>query len=799
MHIEEIKRDLDKQASWAHQNKPIVLRKGETGETQIKVTVTDNGLPASISGYKATFYALLQDGSFVKDADHVSLSGNVVTYTVQSDLTSVDGEVAVAYIELTSGVKTITTDTIPFIVLRNTDMSQQEAERYENIIDSLTKQLKDALLDAEDATRQADEALEEASEALGKAEAAASLADQAVKDANEAASNANDAAKSANDAAASANSAASSAMDAVGKVDEAMESFVTIESEKDDYQLGDNGTSIPTGEWQASVTPEKGKWLWHRHTTTYNQGNPAVTYTAVYEGRDGEFVGEERLEDLEEKVNEINDLTTGINLLRGTRDFHAGTNKYLSLTDVFTDGFNIPATFTVSRDSDGFGVVTSTKSASSIYVNSSIFDVVEGEELTVSFDFKADNPAVLTENGIAIVVWRNASGAQISSTQITIDRTALAAGKWVAVKATVKAVTGAVCATVTCRCLANWEGLSYKKMAVVSGKINNPIWSASPFDVVPITGGGTNATDAAGARNNLSVREKDDWWPYVGGLNNLLYSKDSTYNTLAERMTGGYLNIVLPLDFSKGRMVKFTIAIYNYMRGSANYTVAGYIYPSYNRWFSVYAWCEASVKSVDSENSNGIAYLPVIFGATSDGKAAVSIGTPELIWGYTNVVIKDIQCPQGSIDELRSGWKISVSESLVTTVHRTVNTDQVFVPATTSADGSIGYVPKPSAGDQNKFLRGDGTWVDIIGRLSAIEAQLGISSPNAPESPGIEIPSHDGDAVTGIPDAEESESGAVPPMLEGGQAIEVPGKPTEDEEEGTKPDPEEDEQEETEE
>lgn len=32
--------------------------------------------------------------------------------------------------------------------------------------------------------------------------------------------------------------------------------------------------------------------------------------------------------------------------------------------------------------------------------------------------------------------------------------------------------------------------------------------------------------------------------------------------------------------------------------------------------------------------------------------------------------------------------------------------------ATASADGTSGLVPVPQAGDQNKFLRGDGTWAD---------------------------------------------------------------------------------------
>lgn len=37
--------------------------------------------------------------------------------------------------------------------------------------------------------------------------------------------------------------------------------------------------------------------------------------------------------------------------------------------------------------------------------------------------------------------------------------------------------------------------------------------------------------------------------------------------------------------------------------------------------------------------------------------------------------------------------------------------DNIFVGATSAAPGSKGLVPQPQAGDQEKFLRGDGTWV----------------------------------------------------------------------------------------
>lgn len=37
----------------------------------------------------------------------------------------------------------------------------------------------------------------------------------------------------------------------------------------------------------------------------------------------------------------------------------------------------------------------------------------------------------------------------------------------------------------------------------------------------------------------------------------------------------------------------------------------------------------------------------------------------------------------------------------------------VMIGATATTAGSAGLVPAPQAGDQNKFLRGDGTWVEV--------------------------------------------------------------------------------------
>lgn len=39
--------------------------------------------------------------------------------------------------------------------------------------------------------------------------------------------------------------------------------------------------------------------------------------------------------------------------------------------------------------------------------------------------------------------------------------------------------------------------------------------------------------------------------------------------------------------------------------------------------------------------------------------------------------------------------------------------DNIFVGATSAAPGSKGLVPQPQAGDDTKFLKGDGTWATV--------------------------------------------------------------------------------------
>ena len=55
-----------------------------------------------------------------------------------------------------------------------------------------------------------------------------------------------------------------------------------------DYQVGDSGTVIPTGEWSSSVlSVPQGQYLWTRIVTNYTDGTSIVSYSVARQGIDG--------------------------------------------------------------------------------------------------------------------------------------------------------------------------------------------------------------------------------------------------------------------------------------------------------------------------------------------------------------------------------------------------------------------------------------------------------------------------------------------------------------------------------
>lgn len=111
-------------------------------------------------------------------------------------------------------------------------------------------------------------------------------------------------------------------------------------------------------------------------------------------------------------------------------------------------------------------------------------------------------------------------------------------------------------------------------------------------------------------------------------------------------------------------------------------------------------------KAVSTEASQGL-------DATEQGNARANIGAGT----YSK--------PSGGIP------KTDLAEAVQTSLGKAdtaIQSNPVMTGATASAAGAKGLVPQPAAGDNVKFLRGDGTWSDDLPRASFVGNTLVFSS-----------------------------------------------------------------------
>lgn len=602
--------DVKKLRGDTRQVEPVRLRRGENGLTNIEGHITADGEPYNLTGMTVKFRAVNRARQFINDTARITnAASGIVTYTVTNTLTSVEGEAFVAYFEFSDGSNIITSDTIPILVLENTDISTEQADEYKNQIDRLLDELEGKIGDvsgavknandaatkantattnatnaatkannaatsannaatearnaateasdavaganaakdaANNAANNANTAAQDANSAASRANNAATRVDDAVTSATEAANNANqaasnmeahinaakmatdsanEAADAANTATAEANNAASdaanaavSANTAADTVNNAMKTYKTIVSEVSTWAINDSGTDIPTFWNESKPTPEKGRWLWERRQTNYNQGSPTIVYVPTYSGRDGEFDGEYRVQYLEGKVNDMNDLTTGINLLMGTRDFLEGENTSDKRGSYFPDGFyyTSKASTLFDKDASGFSVLYSLQSSGSSvpWVSSSYvpIDCITSGYVTYGFWFLIDDISNITDTyTIGSLYFRNSSNANVSINNITLRSIGysvsnIETGKWYRATMSVN-VPDAQEINYFSFSIGLIKGIYFKKMYAYDGRINNPIWSPSPFDIDRINDETTGINLLRGTRDFLRGNE----------------------------------------------------------------------------------------------------------------------------------------------------------------------------------------------------------------------------------------------------------------------------------------------------
>lgn len=103
---------------------PVILRKGESGLTDIEAHIISNGVLCDLSDYDVSFFALNAVGGVVRgNTTATDAAKGIVTYTVDGKLTVEDGAIHRAYFEISQGGDNVTTADIPIVVLDNTDVA----------------------------------------------------------------------------------------------------------------------------------------------------------------------------------------------------------------------------------------------------------------------------------------------------------------------------------------------------------------------------------------------------------------------------------------------------------------------------------------------------------------------------------------------------------------------------------------------------------------------------------------------------------------------------------------------------
>lgn len=196
------------------------------------------------------------------------------------------------------------------------------------------------------------------------------------------------------------------------------------------------------------------------------------------------------------RLDEINDITTGINLLRGTRDFREGTEELiLNNTKNVLDGFlnrGNKSFESYHKDEEGFTYLTlynpSGSSSTTVDMNSNLVKVKEGDVFTISAEVMFDNYENWNSKISDFLIVRTitndyATIDRKSSSQITLDSGNVPENnKWYKVKIFIEATKNSEWMEVVLRVYGN-KHISFKKVKAEHGYINRPIYTVSPLDL----------------------------------------------------------------------------------------------------------------------------------------------------------------------------------------------------------------------------------------------------------------------------------------------------------------------------
>lgn len=294
---------------------------------------------------------------------------------------------------------------------------------------------------------------------------------------------------------------------------------------------------------------------------------------------------DDRLTKAEEELDDINDITTGINLLRGTRDFKVGSERGILSNNFYADGFTTVNATSANgalfyKDEQGFTVFKMSRSgmstASFTPIRTSYIDgLQQGDDITIFMDIKIDDLSQLDNSLLGCLYLTNATSSSLDIR--TINHKPLSgewhSGEWEKLVIHIKISVEPSQVRLALGTAQNGS-VHYKCVGVYKGHINDPEWSASPFDVlqkgdaesgnisfpIRLDQGGTGATSLKGAQDALGISSIND---YTTGINLIRGTRDfilgtQTSTELSQSRYDGFNNRG-KFTFSKG-LEGFTVA-----------------------------------------------------------------------------------------------------------------------------------------------------------------------------------------------------------------------------------------------
>lgn len=249
------------------------------------------------------------------------------------------------------------------------------------------------------------------------------------------------------------------------------------------------------------------------------------------------------------RLDGINDETTGINLVRGSRDFTRGTIPIKTSSNTKVDGFYIEPTALLSVDEEGFTIVNVfSESGWKFWIHTNVIPVEPGDTITISFDFMWSKVSSVncighinaytaeTIDGMGSDTLQNSTGYGDQSYSSFGLKSASELNVWH--KAIKRLVIPENIHFLTVQLGSYGSADNYfRKIKIEHGSINNPIWSASPFDIDYINDYTTGINLLRGTKDFSIGSQSVNQYTFKDGWNNrsnYTFYKDSEGYTVAK-------------------------------------------------------------------------------------------------------------------------------------------------------------------------------------------------------------------------------------------------------------------------